>query len=426
MRDQVIKYCDWFTLVLLCLSLFCLSFSVAGLESFLWPAIVLWFLKRAFGYRTTGPWGLLPRTKINNMLFFFLLANVAATIASSHVGLSLRALFGKDLRYLILYFMLVETIITQERLRIILMVLLSSAIFISADTVYQLCKGVDFIRGFPLGTRITGPFNNANDFAGWLTPVILFLFGLLYSAYLNRYTKAFFALVSVVLMMCLVLTYSRGAWLGLVVGLLLGTYYVVRRLTPKIKLILLALVLLCASGYLANFHPINVMIDRMGHFKAKYGLSIGQRIISVTDFSFYSTVVRMRLWKQAFHIIQQHPFWGCGLNNYFRTVMSYKDFDLSYPHNSYLQMAAETGIIGLLFFLWLVWEYFKNGLQYVNKHDNFLVLGLLCGILAFLIQSFFDTNLYALRLVVLFWFMLGLAMAVMNMNTPSAHKNNAH
>ena len=75
-------------------------------------------------------------------------------------------------------------------------------------------------------------------------------------------------------------------------------------------------------------------------------------------------------------------------------------------------MAAETGLLGLFAFLWVLFSFFKMGLQHFNQKRDYLVLGLLSGILAFLVQSFFDTNLYALQMVVLFWFMLGLTVAV--------------
>jgi len=55
---------------------------------------------------------------------------------------------------------------------------------------------------------------------------------------------------------------------------------------------------------------------------------------------------------------------------------------------------------------------------YANKNTA-LVVGLLAGISGFLVQSFFDNNLYALQLVVLFWFMMGLTMAVINIEKQS-------
>jgi len=65
--------------------------------------------------------------------------------------------------------------------------------------------------------------------------------------------------------------------------------------------------------------------------------------------------------------------------------------------------------------LWIVLELFKSGIRALKRYKDPLLLGLLAGLLAFLTHSFFDTNLYALQMVVLFWYMMGLAVAVMRL-----------
>ena len=92
----------------------------------------------------------------------------------------------------------------------------------------------------------------------------------------------------------------------------------------------------------------------------------------------------------------------------------------SYAHNCFLQMAADTGVIGLGGFLYLLFVFFKSSIsRAVKLKDKFykvFVLGLLAGILAFLMHSFFDTNLYSLPLAALFWFALGLSGAILKVN----------
>jgi O-antigen ligase len=80
-------------------------------------------------------------------------------------------------------------------------------------------------------------------------------------------------------------------------------------------------------------------------------------------------------------------------------------------------MAAEIGILGLAIFLWFVFKLFRLGIYAVRETNDSLLLGLLAALLAFLTQSFFDVNLYALQLVTLFWFILGLTMARINILT---------
>ena len=119
-------------------------------------------------------------------------------------------------------------------------------------------------------------------------------------------------------------------------------------------------------------------------------------------------------------IIKDYPILGTGPNTYLSVVPQYKIADknyLYYPHNSFLHMAAEVGLLGLWAFLWVMWRFFRQGIKISKKQGNILLLGLMAGVLAFLIHSFFDTNLYSLQLVVLFWFVLGLGVSMFSLDS---------
>ena len=92
-------------------------------------------------------------------------------------------------------------------------------------------------------------------------------------------------------------------------------------------------------------------------------------------------------------------------------------------------MAAEIGVIGLVVFLLIVAKTLRRGFRTSlslsaeipvargetgSAFHRTLALGLASGLLAFLIHSFFDTNLQSLPLVILFWFSVGLLMSVPN------------
>lgn len=129
------------------------------------------------------------------------------------------------------------------------------------------------------------------------------------------------------------------------------------------------------------------------------------------------------MWKTAWNMIRNNPFLGQGLNTFMANYVRFKPLEgqiigsgISYAHNCFLQIAAEIGIFGLLSFLWIV---LRATLDSINKQriikNGFLSsmhLGLFCGIIAFLIYSAFETSLYSFRLAILFWYSLGLLMAL--------------
>ena len=87
-----------------------------------------------------------------------------------------------------------------------------------------------------------------------------------------------------------------------------------------------------------------------------------------------------------------------------------------YPHNCYLQMIAEIGILGLGSFLIMLGLLFRRSLQaYRNMENQFLkmvLLGALAGLTGFLIHSFFDTVLYSVQLSSLMWIYMGVIVAI--------------
>jgi O-antigen ligase len=124
-------------------------------------------------------------------------------------------------------------------------------------------------------------------------------------------------------------------------------------------------------------------------------------------------------------MISQHPLIGVGINTFTRNYGKYKVAaveeqtktpDTIYAHNSFLQMAGEVGLLGLgtfLIFLFFVlresWRAFKRIGQPFLKAFSIAVFA---AIIAYLVNGLTETSLYHSRLVVIFWFLIGLALAL--------------
>ena len=409
MKDRIITYCDRIIAYCLYISFFCIPFAKAGVETFIWLALFLWFVKKAAGYKIGGLSGLIPSTKLNKALAVFVLINVLAVIFGTSLALSIRGFFGKILKFMAIYFMVVETINTDKRLRNFLSIIVFSVALIILDGAVQYFHGFDFLRRYPYA-RLRASFPTANTFAAWLIfliPVILALWiRIKNNGSMDKLKKGILGSILIILLVDLVLSYSRGAWIGLVFGFSFFAYCAIRISHFKRKYL-----------FILGGLFILLLVLLFGNLHVKSEESIRERIESIATIKDQAVLIRLGLWKESLNIIRDYPLIGCGLNNYSVVAPKYKIsyFGGGYTHNSYLQMAAETGLLGLSSFLWILFTFFKTGLRHFKKSKNYLVLGLLSGILAFSVHAFFDTHLYSLQLVVLFWFMLGLAVAVMKL-----------
>jgi O-antigen ligase len=115
----------------------------------------------------------------------------------------------------------------------------------------------------------------------------------------------------------------------------------------------------------------------------------------------------------ALKMIKDHPFLGIGMGTFMSNFAKYRyDLQVSYAHNCYLQIWAETGPFSLLSFLAFVFSVIYLGTKRFLSGNSYLLLGLLAGVLGFLVHSFFEVNLYSFRLAIMFWAWMGLTIAM--------------
>ncbi len=278
----------------------------------------------------------------------------------------------------------------------------------SLDAIYQLIYGVDLFRHRPYDSviglaRLKGAFPHTNIFAGYLAlflPVSTALF--LYCSK-GKY-KLYLGIVSAAALFCLIYTFCRSAVLGFWLAMLLIG------LMKKDKLVVALLISV-------------VLIAPL--FAPKSITNWSKKTSSVAEFLLNKE--RLILFETSFNMIKHHPVLGVGVNTYCLNYQKYKLHDTSegtantnwYAHNSYLQMASEIGIIGLLVFLYLLvkllkgWRNFYRGVT--DNFEKIASLGIFMGMFAFLIHGLTETNLYYPKIATLFWFQIGLLLGLLNL-----------
>ena len=395
------KYEIWLDKIIessLCLMIFAIPFSKSMVEIFFMSAITFWVLKRISSYKLHASLINLFKpinTKLNVPICFFAFIGLFSTLISISPSLSVKGFFLKLLKSLMLYFITVEIINNGKKLKNILVAIFVSIILTCADGIYQLITGMDLMRHYPLWAgRMQSSFGNPNSFASWLTIMIPLALGLSCFNFSNKYfwlKKYILWLLICVLIFCLVLTHSKGAWIAVFLSVVFLAILQKRGRGAIIIILGLLILMLVFLPHLSEY---------------------------INDYMTHSESNRLTLWIESLAIIKDFPLLGCGLNTYSIVAPNYKIVEWGgiYPHNSYLQMAAETGLLGLGAFLWIIITIFKTSSANLKKiNDKFysaLLSGLLAGLFAFLAHSFVDTDLYSLQLRYLMWFVIGLIVAV--------------
>jgi O-antigen ligase len=145
----------------------------------------------------------------------------------------------------------------------------------------------------------------------------------------------------------IVMSWSRGGWLGVAAGLGAMLAFLPRRRGLGLGLVA-AVALVGWMGLQSGLVP-DALAERLTGF-AEYAEFEDARGVDVTPEN-YAVLERMAHWQAALAMADDHPWLGVGFGNYEAAYGEYALINWPYPlghaHNYYLNLLAEAGIIGL-------------------------------------------------------------------------------
>ena len=204
-----------------------------------------------------------------------------------------------------------------------------------------------------------------------------------------------------VMAVCLVLTYSRGCYLGLLLAAALFLVMLDRRF-----LILGIIAVVLSPLYLPE--------------------SVLTRFTSIGDMGDTSTSYRVYIWLGT--LVMLKDYWFCGIgpgSDAFNTVYpkyAYNAITAPHSHNLFLQITCDTGVCGLLVFLMLLVSYYRMMFTAIHREGDrsvrLLEIGAVSAVTGFLVESMTDYTFYNYRVMLLFWVVLGLSVLMTRAGRP--------
>ena len=241
--------------------------------------------------------------------------------------------------YALTYLIVGQTIQTSEQVKMVAQALSASAVLVVLWGFFQYVFGVDVAdvkwtdpEAFPeLRKRVFSTLENPNVLAGYLDVFICLALGLLTKAE-RRAQKIILIIAIGLLALCLVMTYSRGAFIAIAV-------------------------VFAVYGVWKDWRVLFVFAAITG-LLAYSDTTFTNRILSAFSMSDSSEGVRVGIWVSTSAMISDHPFTGIGWGAYQFVYPQYNyyvadpDIIIYHAHNIYLNYAAEVGIVGALAFFW--------------------------------------------------------------------------
>lgn len=228
--------------------------------------------------------------------------------------------------------------------------------------------------------RASGIFPDPHMFAFYLgisAPLALFLF-----LSTDRHRRWWLTSLLTIILADL-LSFSRGGYLGLITGLgIFFTSYFLRFIVTwnmRHTLLLVGTLLTICVFFLSPF---------------------GTRFFSSFSSHDGSNTERLRLWEESASLIAARPLFGTGLGNYPLAVKPSASYrEPIYAHNLYLDIALETGIVGLFFFGGFLFLGLARTWRYWKKEGSLLSLALFSSLIVFSVHSLVETPLFSVHVL---------------------------
>jgi len=239
--------------------------------------------------------------------------------------------------------------------------------------------------------RIAGTFVHPNMLAFYLVFIITLVLFIFLTLKKEAVEKYFYLIFSLPLLIVLLFTYTRGAWLCLIMVLfLIGL--------GRFRLFLLSAFLILILFYV-SFLPFQERVNSLIPFSA-------------SD----STVWRLDLWRDSWSYAQNNLVIGHGPGTASLVISQNRSHLLgsSEPHNDYIKIILEMGLIGLATYVLLIlslwWKLWQGYLHEKWPRRKLLFLFMLIFSIALYLSSAGDNILKDSSLQWSFWALIGALM----------------
>jgi len=347
------------------------------------------------------------------VLLYWGIATVATALSPEKAAAAIG--WGKLTLYLGL-FALIARILRSPRWRSwLITVYLHVAVFVSIYGLRQwffgataLATWVDTESSLANTTRVYSYLGNPNLLAGYLLPAVPLSIAACF-AWRGWLPKALALTLAIVNGACLVLTFSRGGWIGFVVSILVICVLLLYWWSPHLPLRWRRWAIPALLGGLAGLLLLAILLAE----------PLRDRVMSIfADRNDSSNNFRLNVWAAVVEMIRDRPILGIGPGN--------SVFNKIYPlyqrprytalsaYSIFLEIVVETGFLGFSCFLWFLLVTLQHGgvqlsrLRALQSRELFWLIAAIAALIGMLAHGTVDTVWYRPEVNTLWWFMVAL------------------
>ena len=401
-RERVIRYID--QIILFCFCVLVIFLPIAHTETIRAFAIGipagLWIIKAILCRRF-----LFMRTPLDLPILLFTLVAGLSVVTAVDPRYSLHEFIAEWIVGICLFYLVVNNI-RPEQMKYILGALLLGNVIMVGYGIFEFFRDGGQVLNY--ATRAGSLHSGVGTFSTYLVTTIPYIFLALFFLNKTSHRLTILALLSLNLF-ALLLTYSRGSWLAIIVlALVAGWKFASRKVFIPALLLIGLIILLGASQNIFQYY------DRF------------------TASNTYPDSYRGRWIVAKFYLerIQENPLQmlGFGQRSFVKRHVDfhkkYEKSQLWHAHNTFLDIAVQTGVQGLFLFCFLLYRLLKYCHEVGSLEKKTLMgyvsLATFLMIITFFARNFSD-DFFIDDSALLFWFLSGIVFAIGNGELDKKH-----
>lgn len=307
------------------------------------------------------------------------------------------------LSVILVYFIILSVSKSRYELTGLLFLIAGIVLLVAIDAIrehYAVVTGSSYSHDL----RIGGIFlkGGENDLGALLAEFVIVPILLLFVTQI-KFVKVILLGTIATILVALLFTYSRGAYLGAALGLI--TFVL---LLGKKRLFFILLVI----GIIVPSVMPESVIERV------------QMTTSVDENEQFesSASSRIAFWKAGMEMLKDTPMTGVGYQRYSVELPNYMSVigQARTPHNQFVSVFSEMGLPGGIVFIWLFVSFFKLGQSLIKRENDYysrmVGIAYMSFIIATVLINMFGVRFVRAELTGLFWVFTAIAMKIKIMN----------
>lgn len=386
-------------------------------EPMLAGLLLIFFIKLIKGERPDKNILLHPVTLA---IYFNLIWILVTAFTSSMFIVSIKFFFARVWFVAAFYFIAAEVFKTEKNINKYIWYFIIPLLGVITYSIIRHAH-IGFFQQRASQSVMTPFFMDHTSYGAVLAMMIPVIGGFIFNSSIKVFFRIAAGLVLIILTIAIVLSYTRAAWVSVFVAI--GVMFI---LIFKIRFNIIMVISILAVVFI--YSKREIISQGLEKNRQETSANLTEHVKSMSNItSDDSNLERINRWNSALRMFNERPVFGWGPGTYMfnyapfqltreKTLISTNAADRGNAHSEYLGPLAESGLFGMLTFLFIIISTIVTAVKVYSKAEDrnmrILITSLLMGLVTYYVHGVLNNFLDTDKASALFWGFTAMIVAI--------------